>query len=76
MYANYQLLVLSQVYFYTFFTTLNVKASKINCRKKCVTFRGMGGGLVDKIDMWRFPNLARFGIIPCFNRLIIIYGEL
>ena len=56
--------------FIRLYTTLNLKACKINnasgaspSRKKCVTFL-RGGGLqkdvhmkflVDKIDMWRFP---------------------
>ena len=58
------LLAFTQVHFYTFillYTTLNLKACKINYQKKYVTFlRGVGGGLqknvhmtflVDKIDM-------------------------
>ena len=62
MNSHYQILALPQVYFILLHTTLNLKACKINNKKKYVTFlRGGGGGglqknvhmtfLVDKIDM-------------------------
>ena len=71
MYAHYRLC--PKCTFILLYTTLNLKAYKINYRKKCVTFLRGGWGsrnvhmtfLVDKIDMWRFPWNA-----SCFLRNI------
>ena len=72
MYAHYQVLVLSQVYFILLYTTLNLKPCKINnatgASAKSKKMRDVSKGglqknvhmtfLVDKIDMWRFPYLC------------------
>ena len=53
MYAHYQLLVLPQVYFYTFTHNTQSKSLQDKFRKKCVTFLrvGEGGGLQENVHM-------------------------